>query len=62
MAATLVVVLATCSNITRSQRSKPLIVAAVRTAVQLPLVEVILEVLIAIGTLYKAPPFGLKIN
>ncbi|WP_444910591.1 ABC transporter permease [Microbulbifer sp. TRSA005] len=59
LAAGLVVALAICTHIARLQLGKPLIIAAVRTAIQLALVGVILEALFAVGTLLWVSLLGL---
>ncbi|MFA0811528.1 ABC transporter permease [Microbulbifer epialgicus] len=51
LAAGLVLALAVCTHIARLQLSKSLIIAAMRTTIQLTLVGLVLETLFAVGTL-----------
>ncbi|WKD50331.1 ABC transporter permease [Microbulbifer spongiae] len=51
LAAALVVALAACTHMARLQLSRPLLIAAARTAIQLALVGVVLEALFALGNL-----------
>ncbi|WP_444942939.1 ABC transporter permease [Microbulbifer sp. ZKSA006] len=51
LAAGLVLALAACAHIARLQTSRPLVIAALRTAIQLTLVGLVLDTLFTLGTL-----------
>ncbi|WP_323845540.1 ABC transporter permease [Microbulbifer magnicolonia] len=58
LAASLVLALAACTHAARLEVSKSLLVAAARTAIQLALIGMVLEVLFAIGSLHWVALMG----